>query len=732
MSKRAQKATSKKAKESWLERTRKSLKYKPPAGNNELIYRKIFYILFGVFALVMVFLSFKAGMNQDEKVHLNYTNVLLDYYASGGSDKAATFVDDGKMHYYGGLFDLGTGVLNRVMGITKEDNPVGYYNVRHLWNTFFGILALLFTGLFAKELSGWRGANLGLMFYFLSPRILGHSFMNPRDIPFAAGYVITLYFITVLLRNREKFDWRGVAGLAIGYGICLGVRAGALVLLPYAALFVMIDIYLRNGMSGLFDVKGYLPYVKKFGLGFLGGFILAYLFWPFGQQNPVGNLFETLGSFSNYRANIRMLFEGNLVYSRELALVSYISKWLLFTIPIAVMGGFVLSFVFAKRVLDAYPFRTYILALFAFLFPIAYILYKHSTLYDGWRHLIFIYTPFIALASLGWVLLSERIKVLADKFYLTYALVGVLMLPPLIHIVRNPSLVYVYFNPIAGGMNGALGQYETDYWGLSVKEAVKWMEENNVFDGYDENNKLKVSSNFGYPTRNYLNDHKSKVRVMYSRFRERYDKDWDYAIYVGRFIDGAQLRSGEWPSSRAVHAVTVNGVPVAAVYKNLDKVPSRAQDAMKKGKYREAIDLFQQEVANYPNNDIAWKGLGLSYLNSGDQNKAQNAFQKVVELNGDDSQALNYLGIISLNKNEISNARNYFNKALENNLSNYLANYYLGQIAYQSNDLISAQKYVEEALKYNPNFRDGYSLLANIYEKQGDKRRANQIRNQIK
>jgi hypothetical protein len=43
-------------------------------------------------------------------------------------------------------------------------------------------------------------------------------------------------------------------------------------------------------------------------------------------------------------------------------------------------------------------------------------------------------------------------------------------------IVRLHPYQMTYFNCLAGGVRGAAGQYETDYWLTSYKEAIEWIE----------------------------------------------------------------------------------------------------------------------------------------------------------------------------------------------------------------------------------------------------------------
>jgi tetratricopeptide (TPR) repeat protein len=655
----------------------------------------------------------------------------LNYYSTFGGDKSALLVDFVKMHLYGGFFDVTTGFLNRVLG-NEMTEGTDYIAVRHAFNAILGSIAILFSGLFARVLGGWQAGLMGLFMMFFAPRFFGHSLMNPRDIPFAAGYAVSLYFISLLMVKLPRVRAKDVVGLTLGIGLALAVRSGGLLLIAYLGMFLLLHFLYKYWLKGEKDNAGL---VKKYGGTFAvasaGGLIFSLVFWPFGLVDPLNNIPASLSSFSNYHANIRLLFDGSLVWSQDLPLILYIGKWFLYTVPLLILAGLVLFAAQIKTALRELPIFPLGLALFTFIFPILYILYKESTLYDGLRHLLFSYVPLVTLCASGWSMLSDRFAKRASlSKYVPIAAFGLLLLLPAQFMVRNTSLSYTYFNELRGGMKGNLGMMEQDYWGVSVEEAARWLEKEKLRD-IPEGKEVRVGTNFGYTTRTYLGDNE-KVKTFYSRFRDRYDKDWDYAIYVGRFIDGTQLRSGKWPSTRAIHSVTVNGVPVAVVYQNLDKIPSRAQRALKANNWSEAISMFEQEVSNHPDNDIAWRGLGTAYLNTGDLDKAENAFKKCLEINEGDSQALNYLGIISANKNEIGLARNWFEKSLEYNPANYLANYYLAQIAFQSNDLIGAQNYAEEALKYNPNYRDAYLLLADIYERQGDKSRANQIRNQIK
>ena len=51
-----------------------------------------------------------------------------------------------------------------------------------------------------KDFPGWLAGLLALLMIFLTPSFLGHSLMNPKDIPFATGYIMSLFFTYRLLK----------------------------------------------------------------------------------------------------------------------------------------------------------------------------------------------------------------------------------------------------------------------------------------------------------------------------------------------------------------------------------------------------------------------------------------------------------------------------------------------------------------------------------------------------
>ena len=108
--------------------------------------------------------------------------------------------------------------------------------------------------------------------------------------------------------------------------------------------------------------------------------------------------------------------------------------------------------------------------LLAAVFPIAYVIIQKSILYNAERHVTFVLPPLACLAAWGgysmFASLNGTGKKLATISVLAYLSFHV------VTMVRLHPDEYVYFNQFVGGLKGANGLYETDYWGNSYREAV--------------------------------------------------------------------------------------------------------------------------------------------------------------------------------------------------------------------------------------------------------------------
>lgn len=172
--------------------------------NKNSIWFWIFVGMAVVLLLAMPLMSLRAGNSGDEdKFQIPQGRFVMDYYHSDGQDTTCmkdVVTLNGKeqswnLKYYGCSFDVVTEWINQTFGIDD------IARTRHICNSLLGWIIILFGGLIAYRIGGWRAGVMTMLLLFFSPRLIGHSFNNPKDIPFAAGVIMTVYYIMMFFRQ---------------------------------------------------------------------------------------------------------------------------------------------------------------------------------------------------------------------------------------------------------------------------------------------------------------------------------------------------------------------------------------------------------------------------------------------------------------------------------------------------------------------------------------------------
>ena len=701
----------------WLER--------PAAPESDPMLRKVFWGLASFSLVLLIGLSLGSGINADDKFQVDYSQKLVNYYGTFGKDTSALNIPDGNMHLYGGFFETVTGFASKALGY--QPTSIGYHNIRHASSAILGWVAMLCAALFASLVGGQRAGIITLIIMLVSPRFVGDSLMNPKDIPFAAGYIMAIYnMVAVLDRMPNPRRWN-LIGLAVGLGIALGIRAGGLLSFGIFGMFAGLHFLLKNGGMKAFSNAQNL---KKYAFVTLGvaaaGYIFAMVFWPYALQAPMKNPFVALSKFSELEVKIRVLFEGVNMMSDKTPW-NYALKWIAYTIPLSALIGFVGAVILLPRMLRKMNPLWVFLAFFAAVFPVFYVIYKNSVIHDGWRHLTFAYPPMVVCAALFW---NELLRTFDGKKYAKWAVYGALGLlsaDAAAFILMNSKMPYVYFNPLVGGTAGAYGKFETDYWGISTRQGLEWLESQGIIKP-DMTETVIIATNMFYSTKQLAAKYGDKVKVKYLKWEKRCDDAWDYGLYPTRFLDGGTLQKGLWPPDNAVHIVTAGGAPMLAILKDNGRNCALGIASSKISDWPGAIERLKAEVANVPDNELAWGALSQAYMNTSQPEESKAAADKVLQISPNDMPSNNMLGIYWLNKGDMTKAKSQFDQAIKREQYNAGAWYYLGVIAAEQGDNQTALNNLMKAIQIAPNFKPPYEMSARIYDGMGDAARAQQFR----
>ena len=582
--------------------------------------------LFFAFCLLPFFLipvlSLNSGISGDEPVHYAHAGKVVKFFQSDGKDTAALNTPVTNLKYYGQSFD------NLSYRINQLVNPANPYRVRHLLNSLAGALTILFAALLAAEMAGYTAGILTIVFLLLSPVFLGHTFNNLKDIPFALGYVMAIYFLVLFMRRLPRIRLRYLVGIAAGAGLAFSVRAGALFLLPVIVLFITIQAWLTQPRRKKIRLRFWLV------LSFMILFTLSLTWfigltdWPWARLDPIVNPLRSLSLMTKYTVSIRQLFDGSLLWSEALPWF-YAPKYLLITTPAVVLAGFLFACIFFRPITSSF-----LLLPFSFLFPLFWVLFRDSNLYGGIRHLLFIYPLLAVIAAIGWNTVLIRVKKRSIRWVFILIVSGGLV-HPFIHIIRNHPVEYVYFNEISGGMANAFGKYETDYYYHSLGPAYDWL--NREILSSPGSDTLKIASNF--PVEPYLEYTHPEITAVYTTWYERGCSDWDYGLFVNAYLSPSQLRDGRWPPPGSIHTIRVNGYPVCIVVKRDNQLDYNGYLAYRNDRLDLAKDTFGHALEQDPTNETALLYLGWTQRKSGNYSGSTATAEKLLSIHPESEPA---------------------------------------------------------------------------------------------
>lgn len=403
---------------------------------------------------IMVIVSRDFGVTWDEKDR--HRNGELIWAFIRGHRARSAFTGTGRL--YPGLFDT-------ICAALESWVPLNRYVLRHAVNATFGWIGAVYCGRLAARVSGHWFGTLAMVLLALSPRYFADSMNNPKDLPFAAITIVALYYISTVSTKWPYVSTSTAIKIAVALALALNIRVGALLYLGYFGLLVGILVLLDRNTDWV-RLASTAARVAGVAIGML---VLGTLFWPWAGAAPLTRPFRALMGAANYPWNGLVLFRGH-EYNAQALPWYYAAWWLLISTPPVVLIGAALPAVFVSRRDDALR-RVGLIAVV--VLPMVAAVVMHSTLYDGIRHLEFIYPPLVVLAVSGWADALARSRPLWVRrgagLALAAGLAGVLAFDVRFHPNQG-----VYFNALVGGPREAFTYYDMDYWGNCTLQAVEW------------------------------------------------------------------------------------------------------------------------------------------------------------------------------------------------------------------------------------------------------------------
>ena len=432
--------------------------------------------------LVLIICTFRDyGITWDEELQSQYGQAVADYYASGFKDMR--YAEIFNLYLYGGMFD-------GLAAVVDHYSPLRVYDTRHLLNALFGLLGLIGTWRLGRLLSGGVVGLMALVLCATVPSYYGHMFNNPKDIPFAAGIVWSIYYMVRLYGlSVEKGPRRDVLiKLGVIFGLTLGIRVGGAMLFAFwlapMGITALLPLWINHDSATLRSVW---HNIWQLGLKLvLPAGLLAYavmlLCWPWAQQHPIANPLRALSEFSNFPQDVEVLLDGTTYRSTELPWY-YVPLYFGIQLPEFLLFLLAVSIPFLPKTwarMASAQKQGFALVCLMMLLPTLYAVIRHPALYDTVRHFLFVVPLASIIAALtartALVWCQDQFDQTSSKKLITagFALAACLWIgTQIVTMIRLHPYEYIYANQFTGGVRGAYGKYESDYWGTSFKEAAQ-------------------------------------------------------------------------------------------------------------------------------------------------------------------------------------------------------------------------------------------------------------------
>lgn len=425
------------------------------------------------------------------------------------------------------------------------------YNLPIVAAGALGITVLYF---FLAEAINWRVGFIAAIFLALTPRYFADIHNNMKDIPSASVFALNIWMLWRLVRYQRLKD---LVFAVLAFAIAFNIKINSIYI---PLIFAVWLIFQRK----LLTIKQCSNITIYFLLSPLLAFLLWSAFWP----DPVGQLKHAWLTFGIGTNNIEVLLNG-LWYCSGTNVPWYYPYWYLaITTPLLILIFFFvgLGLLFLRTSFSMnHELSTLMLLVLWFFLPLTRYLIPKIGVIDGIRHFEEVLFPLSALAAIGAAetarfltstVVKQRVRTCVQW---TNGLAAALVFVHLVwNIVSYHPFQIAYFNELVGGIRGAFGKYDLDYWGSSQKHAVRWLNDHAPKDAVVH---IVMSADVaGIYLRpdllSRLNTTKKEnadfvVVLNRQSFFYRYFYLWEYLL-----------------RNKPIHTITVQGVPLVWIFDN--------------------------------------------------------------------------------------------------------------------------------------------------------------------
>lgn len=443
-------------------------------------------------------------------------------------------------------------------------------------------VGLLF--LFLSEAIGTAVAFFSSLFLALLPSYFGYLHNNMKDIPSAFTFILCIYLFWKLVKKRRAKD---LIFAVFSFALAFNTKINA-ILIPVVCFVWYVLIDWRNILK---VIRG------KIILYFILSPLVAVLLWLSFWKDPIGKLLELPHFYSRNTLNMPVLFMGKIFRSGINIPWYYPFVYIFIKMPIPILFSFVIGlFICWYKILKKKDNFSLLLVVWFFLPLLRYSIPKAGAI-DGIRHFMEVVYPLCAIAGVGFVatcrylnkvikkrncvyfvipnLFRNPIKILKQvqddkvsvqnddrnrKKLTTFILSSIIFVLLVINIIHFHPYQTSFFNSFIGGIKGAEGKFDIDFWGTPQKETMFWLNKNAKLNAVVR--VVMAQSSAGMYLREDLRKIMNSKDIWESDYTVVLNKESFFSLYP--VVDYIKKKTKE---NKLVFTRKIDGVPLVWVFK---------------------------------------------------------------------------------------------------------------------------------------------------------------------
>lgn len=418
----------------------------------------------------------------------------------------------------------------------------------NLPGVFMGSLGVLIIFLFINEAINFPVALFSAIFLAFLPTHFGYLHNNMKDVPNAFAFTASIYLFWRLNRYKRKRD---LIFAVLSFAFAFNVKINS-VMIPVVCLIW----YILNERKQLTKVLKSKLIILYFILSPLAALLVWWPFW----KDPLGKLLQLPYFYSHNTINMPVLFMGKILHSAVNIPWYYPWVYIFITTPLGILFSFLIGVIYSLyRILKKN--EMYSLLLIWLLVPLLRYFSPKVSAIDGMRHFMEIIYPLSVLAGVGFYAIYNYFNKFTKQKNAGLIVFGIIIVTLVYNLVKFHPYQTSFYNVLIGGVKGADGKFDIDFWGAPQKDAIHWLNQNAPVKSYI--NIVMAQSSAAMYARSDLMDKINKKGIEESDFTLILNKKSFFEVYpVQEYLDKSLKEN------KLIYSRTIDEIPLFWVIKN--------------------------------------------------------------------------------------------------------------------------------------------------------------------